>query len=348
MTPQFPSPRNVTAADELYSHQLVAPRLVTAHLDETWAERCYHVLHVGPDLMVGMGRAVYPYRGTRTAFANVRAGGVQYSLRNEEPFALGDDPDRGRVGGVEISVVDPMRQIALIADDPAAHFALDLRFTARTIAIPTVPNVISLDGRVVTDYMNFYQSGYYSGTVRIGDREWIVDQRAGFRDRGWGIRKHEGAPRRGFVLFGSIELPDAALYMLLYETTGGRRAFTNGWIVDADGVRSTIVGIDHDLVVENGLVEGGTLALEFDDGRESELRFEVDNRHFLATGGYMRDGAPTGPRAWDVTDPEVLAVVDGQNDNGGRFWLDGVEGHGFIETGIGAHVRYKPEETTND
>lgn len=340
--------RRVSPADELYSHQLVAPRLVTAHLDETWAERCYHVLHLGPDLMVGMGRAVYPYRGVRTAFANVRAGDHQHSLRVERAFTLGEDPDAGRVGGVGISVVDPMREIALVADDPDAGFLIDLRFEARTIAIPTVPNVIELDGRVVTDYMNFYQSGYYSGEVRVGERRWTIERRAGFRDRGWGIRKHEGAPRRGFVLFASIELPDAALYILLYETTRGRRAFTNGWIVDADGVRDTIVAIEHDLTVERGLVEGGDLVLEFESGRESRLRFEVDNRHFLATGGYMRGGAPVGARTWDVTDPEVLAVVDGQNDNGGRFWLDGVEGHGFVETGIGAHVRYKPEGVSDE
>lgn len=339
----FPDRGRITAADESYSHQLVAPRLVTENLDETWAERCYHVLYLNEDVILGMGRAVYPYRGERTAFANLRVRDKQYAFRQVEPFVLGDDPDEGRVGGISIEVVEPLREIRLRVDSEEAPFDFDLRFRGRTIGIPTTPNVIERDGRVVTNYMNFYQSGYYSGVIRLGDEQWQVQDRAGFRDRGWGIRKHEGAPRRGFVLFGSLELPDSALYILLYETASGKRVFTNGWVVDDEGIRDTIAGVEHDLELDGTLVVGGTLQLSFVSGRTSELRFEVDNRHFLSTGGYARDGAPVGARSYDLTDPAVIRQIDGQNDNAGPCWLDGVQGYGFIETGIGTHVRYRPE-----
>ena len=75
-------------------------------------------------------------------------------------------------------------------------------------------------------------------------------ERAGFRDRGWGLRKHEGAPRRGFVVFAGVELPDAALYALLYETASGRRVFTNGWLMDESGVADTVVEAEHDRALD--------------------------------------------------------------------------------------------------
>lgn len=342
----FPDRSIATAADELYSHQLVAPRLVTANLDETWAERCYHVLHVDSEVMVGLGRAVYPYRGVRTGFASVRAGDVHHTVRHQESFTLGDDADDPQIGPVRIEVVRPMEEIRLVLDAPDTPVALDLTYEARSVAVATTPNVIELDGRVVTNYMNFYQSGYYSGTIAAGGREWRVDRRAGFRDRGWGIRKHEGAPQRGFVLFGSLELPDSVFYVLLYETASGRRAFTNGWLVDGAGVLDTVTAVEHDLILDGRLVAGGKLDLAFDSGSRRELRFEVNNRHFLSAGGYHKNPRPLGYTRWDLTDPAVVEDLNGQNDNGGRCWLDGVEGHGFVETGIGVHARYRPADGT--
>ena len=39
-----------------------------------------------------------------------------------------------------------------------------------------------------------------------------------------------------------------------------------------------------------------------------------------------------------------MAELDGQVDHGCSFRLDGVEGHGYVETGVGVHTRYRPEE----
>ena len=38
----------MSAADESYTHQLVAPRLLTARLDPTWAERTYLSARLAP------------------------------------------------------------------------------------------------------------------------------------------------------------------------------------------------------------------------------------------------------------------------------------------------------------
>ena len=68
---------------------------------------------------------------------------------------------------------------------------------------------------------------------------------------------------------------------------------------------------------------------------------------YLSAVGYTADpaGKAPGRDRHDVTDAAVRARLDGQIDNGSRFTLDGVDGHGYVETGLGVHARYRPEET---
>jgi len=336
----------LTAADERFSHQLVAPSAVTLHRHPAWAERCYHLLMVDDDMILNVGRAVHPHDGRRTAFAGVISRGTLHAHRFAEPLAPGDDPDRPDVGAVRIEVIEPLRRVRLVLDDPASPVAFDLVYEARFPPVATERNRIELKGEVVTDYMNFFQSGRYSGVVSVEGRDVTVRDRAGFRDRGWGLRKHEGAPRRGLVVFVGAELPDACLYALLYETASGKRVFTNGWLVDDRGVADRIVGAEHDLEFDGPLLRAGRLDLAFASGSGRTLTLDVRTRMYLSAVGYTADpaGARPGHDRHDVTDPAVRARLDGQIDNGSRFSIDGVAGHGYVETGLGIHARYRPDE----
>jgi hypothetical protein len=147
------------------------------------------------------------------------------------------------------------------------------------------------------------------------------------------------------VLFGAHEFPEHALWYLLYETASGRRVFTNGWLAGADGVRDTITGIDHDLDLDaQRRCTGGRMRLQCASGAERDFSFSVDARNHLAAGGYTAepDWPGLGYTRHDLGDPAVVARLNGQNDNGGPCRLDGVDGHGFLETGIGFHPRYRP------
>ncbi|MEN0011807.1 MAG: hypothetical protein AAGC46_00480 [Solirubrobacteraceae bacterium] len=338
--------RFITPADDRYHHQIVAPSVIVEHQVPAWAERCYHVLYVGDDLMMNFGRAIYPYDNRRTALGCAYVPGAVHAVREAGVFTSGEDPDAGRLGPLAIECLDPLKTFSLTLDGDRDQFAYDLTFTARGAAVPTDRNIIELKGELVTDYMNFFQSGLYSGTVWVEGREYTVKDRAGFRDRGWGIRKHEGAPRRGFVLFAAVEFAETTLYLLLYEAASGRRAFTNGWLVGVDGIVDTVETIDHDLDVDAAkLVTGGSIDLGFTSGTTRKLTFDVDNRTFLKAGGYAADLAtvPQGYSKYDLSDASVVAWLNGQNDNGCTATLDGEPGHGLIETGIGTHVRYDPE-----
>ncbi len=334
----------MSAADESYTHQAVAPALIRGGMAPNWAERSYLSVRLGEGLMFDAGRAIYPYEGLTKGFLSVSTREAQHAIRAIEPFGPGDDPDHPQVGDVRIEVLEPLRRLRLRNVGADSRFGVDLIFEARTPIVPSERNVIELRGEVVTDYMNFYQSGYYSGTIELGGERYEIDRVAGFRDRGWGIRKHEGGPRRGFVLFAALELAETTVWLLLYEAASGERKFTNGWIVGADGVRDVVVAIEHDLDVAGADVHGGRLELRCESGARRRLDFEVDSRIFLAAGGYTPDPdwPPTGHSVYDLTHPEVVERLDGQNDNGCTCTLDGESGHGFVETGIGVHPRYRP------
>lgn len=334
----------VSARDESYGHQLVAPRAQTQHDSANWQERCYHLLFAGDDLILNMGRAVWSHAGLRRAFVGASTGRVQHCVRVEAPFAPGDDPDEPVVGGVEVRPVVPLREIELRYADPGGSLALELTYRARFDPLPTTPLLVEQDGAVATHYMNFFQSGVYDGWVEVEGRRHEVAGRRGFRDRGWGVRKHEGAPRRGLVLAVMAEFADAALYLLLFETASGRRVLQDGWLVDATGTVQHVTGIEHDLRFDGVLLAGGTLAVQLEGGRRLSLGLDPRVRLFLAGVGYSADPMRQGPgrERHDLTDATVVEDLRGQTDHGTVFTLDGEPGHGYVETGLGVHARYRP------
>jgi len=340
------TPVPLTGADEAYRHQCVAPAAATAHIDTAWAERCWHLVNLGGGWVLGAGRATWPHDARRTAVAGLNTGDVQFARRAREPFALGDDPDCSTVGPIRIEVLAPLQEVRLALDDPAFEFGFDLTYRARFPAVATDPIRIERDGVVVTDYMNFFQSGLYSGVVRVDGQERRIQARAGFRDRGWGLRKHEGAARRGMHVFCACELPDESLYLLLYETSSGRRVFTNGWLIGVGGVLDRIVELEHDLRFDGRQLLDGEIVAQLASGGRRRLTIEAEGRLWMEAVGYtaVRGRAQPGADRFDLTDAGVRSELDGLYDNACRFDCEGIPGHGFVEVGLGVHARYRPDE----
>lgn len=334
----------VTIADESYRHQAVALAAETAYVDPAWAERCWHLVNLGGGWVLGAGRATWPHGSRRTAVAGLNTGRTQFARRAEEPFVLGDDPDRPDVGPIRIEPVVPLREIRLVLDEPDLGLAFDLTYHARFAPVPTGRNRIERNGEVVTDYMNFFQSGLYSGVVRAEGEERRIEARAGFRDRGWGLRKHEGAARRGMHVFCACELPQEALYLLLYENAAGERMFTNGWVMNERGLADTVRAASHVLRLDGRRLLGGSITAELTSGETREVAFETEGRLWMEAVGYTAvpgRGAPGADRL-DVDDPDVREAFDGLYDNACTFAVGAIAGHGFVEVGLGAHTRYLP------
>jgi hypothetical protein len=336
----------LSAADESYRHQDVSPVLNTAHVDPAWAERCWHLLNIGEGWVLGAGRATWTHGGRRTAVAGLNTGTVQYARRAQEPFARGEDPDAPQVGPIRIEAIRPLQEVRLTLEDPELDFAFDLTYEARFPPVPTDRNTIERDGQIVTDYMNFFQPGLYTGWVRADGEERRVERRAGFRDRGWGLRKHEGSARRGMHIFTSCELADEALYMLIYETASGRRVFTNGWIIGADGVADTVAEMEHEMRFDGRRMIDGRMLVTLASGARRTVEVEAEGRMWMEAVGYtnvLGRGDPGADRL-DLTDPDVHASYQGLFDYGCRITVDGEQGHGYVEVGLGIHARYRPEE----
>jgi hypothetical protein len=76
-------------------------------------------------LVTGLG--VYPNLGVIDAYATVRRGGQQHTVRISD--ALGDDRTKQQVGPYRVEVVEPLRRIRVVCDAEATGIAFDLEFT---------------------------------------------------------------------------------------------------------------------------------------------------------------------------------------------------------------------------
>jgi hypothetical protein len=334
----------LTGHDESFGHQLVAPRAVTQHDHPRWAERAYFLLEVDEDLTVNAGRQLYRNAGHWTVFAAGATPEREVCLRTMPPFALTDDPDAAAVGPLTLEVERPLGAIRLALDEPGFPLSYDLTFEARFPPVAHDPTLIEKDGELLTHSMSFFQSGLFNGSVTLdGETREVVD-RAGFRDRSWGIRRHDGAPTRGLVVFVAAEFDDEALYVLVHETGSGRRAFTDGWSMTREGVTDTVVAAEHDLHFAEAWSEGGRVDVTMASGARRTIEFETRTRLFLSGVGYSPDpeSKQPGQDDFDLTDPALPRRLEGQTDHGSVFREGDRTGHGYVEIGRGTHPRYRP------
>lgn len=333
--------------DEAFGHQIVASRATVEHASPAWAERCYHLVHATPEVTLSTGRAWHPMLRTRTAFVGVTRGRTQLTLRTAADDVPAVDGDLPTVGPIRIEVIEPLREVRLVLDAPGSPLSYDLTYHYRFDPVLTERNRIERDGVVVTDYINFFASGRYRGVVTVDGSDIAVDAN-GFRDRGWGLRKHEGAPRRGLVLAMFAEFGAEALYCLLYETASGRRVFSNAWRLRAGVEAQRGTDLRHDLDIVDGLLEAGRLTARFGD-EDLEASFVVNNRVFLSPLGYA-PGDPPGRTGvlerFEHDAPDARAILPGQTDHGVTVRVGDLVGNGYVESGLGVHARYAPDGGT--
>ncbi|MBI3782696.1 MAG: hypothetical protein HY270_04770, partial [Deltaproteobacteria bacterium] len=124
----------LTAADELFLHQIPEPlpNVVTHH--DHWRESYFFILHErsGPGDVLILTMAHFPRREEMDALQLGRIGEQRIFARHVR--AYGNDPHTTVVGPVSIQIVEPYKTVKLRVDGPAAPVAVDLTFKARTQA----------------------------------------------------------------------------------------------------------------------------------------------------------------------------------------------------------------------
>ena len=216
----------LTAADELFVHQIPEPLPNVAVHHEHWRESYFFVAHPpsgdGDVLIVAM--AHYPAREEMDCLQLGRVGGGFVYARHVRPY--GDDPHTTAVGPATVEVVEPYRTVRLRVDDsPEAPVALDLTFEARTSPYGLRRGTMKRGEEIIWDQSHMLQAGVYTGTYRSAGRTVEVDGWLGQRDHSWGIRDHARCP---MWMWLAIQLPDAMIGVWHWELADGSWVYTDG------------------------------------------------------------------------------------------------------------------------
>ena len=235
----------LTAADELFLHQIPEPfpNVVTHH--DHWRESYFFILHpraTGGDVLA-LAMAHYPRREDMDALELGRIDGQRIFSHHVRPY--GNDPHTTVVGPIAVTIVEPYKTVRLTADAAAAPVGLDLTFKARTQAYGLRRGTMKAGHEIIWDQSHMFQSGTYTGTYTYAGKTYAVDDWWGQRDHSWGIRDHGRCPLWMWV---AIQLPDGMLGVWHWEYADGARVFSDGCFAAVDASEPVpVIDFRHDL-----------------------------------------------------------------------------------------------------
>ncbi len=222
--------------DEYPVHQVPLSMRHVATSDRNAYDRCYFNAHDRTGevfLVTGMG--VYPNLGVIDAYATVRRGDEQYTVRISD--ALGDDRMDQRVGPYRIEVIEPLERVRVVCDGAEHGVAFDLTWTGSFPPVEEPAHVMRQSGRIILDASRFAQVGTWAGALEVGGEKLLVsdDRWVGTRDRSWGIRpvgepeppgRAASEPDEGFGfwwLYVPLRFDDFAVVVIAQEDGDGNR-----------------------------------------------------------------------------------------------------------------------------
>jgi len=356
------------ALDEYPVHQVPLSMAHVATSDRNCYDRCYFNAHDRTgEIFLVTGLGVYPNLGVVDAYATVRRGNRQVTVRMSG--ALGEDRMRQEVGPYRIEVVEPLQRIHLQCDADDHGVGFDLHWTGSFPVHDEAPHLLRTNGRVTLDAQRFAQVGTWSGVLRVEGSDIPVhdDRWVGTRDRSWGIRPSgepeppgraaaEGDPGFGFWwTYVPLRFDDFALILIAQEDGDGTRTLNDAVRVwpASGGRRAEQLGWpDYDITYRSGtrIPERAVVSMHRRGGEPVVVEIEPLTFVGLNTGpGYSGDPEWTHGqwrgRSWiegvvhDLDDPDVAARLPfSVIDHAARATCDGAEGWGLFEHGtIGRH-----------
>jgi hypothetical protein len=352
----------VVPLDEFPIHQLP---LSLAHVgtgDRNFYDRCWFSGHDRTgDVCLITGLGTYPNLGVTDAFAVVRRGDRQWSVKVSD--ALGDDRLHPAVGPYRIEVEEPLERLRLVCDADEHGIGFDLTWNGSFPAVDEARHVSFAGRRRTIDAQRFAQLGSWDGELRVDGVVLAVDPArwVGSRDRSWGLRpvgepepagRAAAEPFEGFWwVYSQLRFDEFAVVLAAQEDADGTRNHNDAVRVFADGRVEQLGWPEVDIDYRTGTrhPEHATIHL---GGRRAPLTITVDPLTSVALhvgGGYGSDpdgrhGEWHGPnwaqgRTYDLRDPAVEARVPfGVVDHACRATCDGAEGWGIFEHGtVGRH-----------
>ena len=166
------------ALDEYPIHQVPLSMRYTETSDRNFYDRCYFNAHGrNGDLFLITGLGVYPNVGVVDAYATVRRGDRQWSVRMSD--ALEERTLDARVGPYRVEVQEPLRRIRLVCDTADRGLGFDLTWEGSFPCIDEPRHVNRAANRVVLDGCRFAQVGTWEGTIHLDGEDMAVDTISG-------------------------------------------------------------------------------------------------------------------------------------------------------------------------
>ncbi|MHB8329384.1 MAG: hypothetical protein ACYDD6_07170 [Acidimicrobiales bacterium] len=353
--------------DEYPVHQVPLSMRYMATSDRNAYDRCYFNAHDRTgDVFLVTGLGVYPNLGVTDAYATVRRGELQHTVRMSD--ALGDDRMDQAVGPYRIEVIEPLRRVRLVCDADEHGIGFDLTWSGSFPAVEEPAHIMRQSGRVILDAQRFAQVGTWSGTLRVDGEEMAVtdDRWVGTRDRSWGIRPVGEAepPGRGAAepetdfgfwwTYVPLCFDDFAIVVIAQEDGDGNRLLGEAvrvWPEGSDRPIEQLGWPEVEVRYRPGTRHPDAAVLHLGRG-SSTVTVEVQTLGHVALNcgpGYGGDpdwthGQWRG-RGWvegvtvGLDDPEVVGrMAFGVVDHVARAVCEGAEGWGMFEHGtFGRH-----------
>jgi len=277
----------LSSMDDYPLHQAaeVIRHVVTS--DRNFYDRYYFNLHSCDDtLFMVMGMGQYPNLSVQDAFASVTRKGKHHVLRASR--VLGDRMDT-TVGPFRVEVIEGLERLRFTIAPSEHSISCDLTWRGAVPAYLEPRHFIRKYGRVVFDTMRFAQTGYWSGTLTVGDETFDVttDRWWGTRDRSWGVRpvgeqEHPGirggeGQMTGMWNYSPMQFKDCSILYMLNETNKGERMIEEAVRIWNDPARAPeALGrpeYEHTLTAGTRMIEHSVL--HFPDAPGGALRVKA-------------------------------------------------------------------------
>jgi len=342
----------ITETDDFFCHQTVAPHAHVSVNDPSWADRGYHTVADPDRFGIDFGVSLYPNADRIETYAIAAVPGRQWSLRATRDLSQGRYPLWA--GPIHVDILEPLKRWRYSCEPNDSGISFELEYEARNRPYEIYQPPVRKNGRLIHHDVYVFQPGYYTGRVTLDDQTFEVDRVAGQRDRTWGLRAAgEGQLPHGLLAWLDAEFDDVSILAHIRDRGDDVPQVRDGAIYHDNGPVVPIVEFEHHLKFDykTRQCEGGTIRLVDETGEEWLVEIEPKLRIYLSGAGYTSSKTRRGRlpvdlwhERWDLSDPDLVARVEGLNDNVSHMRCNGREGHGVLETSIGEHARYQVME----
>lgn len=295
--------------DDLPFHQTPTPFSVLATSDVHFNDGYYFSTY-SEDWYIAAGLRLHANMNVVDGFVTLGRGGEQRSCRFSR--ALHPKHSELAIGPLGVAFPVPMQRARVSLADSPIGLSFDLVFSA--VAGPHVeePYRHWRYGRLINDIVRYTQICRTAGEIVLDGETAPVTEWHAMRDHSWGIRASMGprTPSRGardeteksdarrFRIWVPFEVEGHSGFFQTHEAEDGSTLDFEGVIDFADGRRTRLVSVDHELSYAPGTrnLLGGSFSLRHETGTTFDYSFRSAGTSVDVQGSGYHGGWHDGDR----------------------------------------------------